>query len=166
MLPDWMSDDALGLLAPLTPRQRNAIVRIVEAELDGRDLRSLLRGPDKICNETTYYRQADGKAPAGWYHQEAFRRALDAARAAAWGFGMEHAVREAVQIITITAPAAARELQRQVRAGEKDTDRRAAAKSVLDRADRATATKAETFDVGEWARTRADRLAEIAEMEE
>lgn len=166
MLPDWLSDDALALLAPLTPRQRNAIVRIVEAELDGRDLKSLLNGPNKVCNETTYYRQADGKRPAGWYHQEPFRRALEAARAAAWGFGMEHAVREAVQIITITAPAAARELQRQVRAGEKDADRRAAAKTVLDRADRATATKAETFDMQAWAAQRQDRLAEVAELEE
>lgn len=169
MLPDWMSDEVLTLLAPLTPKQRQGIVRIVESELAGENMARLFKdfpGKSKICAETTYYRAGDAKNPPGWYHQEPFRKALEACRAAAWGFGMEHAVREAVQIITITAPAAARELQRQVGKGEKDVDRRAAAKTILDRTDRATASKGETFDVAAWAAQRAGRLAEVAELEE
>ena len=61
-LPDWVTDEVLTLLGGLTPKQRQGIVRIVEAELAGESLASLFAGDGRICTETTYYRAK----PPGW----------------------------------------------------------------------------------------------------
>jgi hypothetical protein len=132
-----MTDDLLALFGRLTPKQRQGVIRIVESEIAGEPLRKLFEGPQRICTETTYYRAK----PPGWHRQERFRNALDAARAVAWSFSMENAVEEAVQRLTVSAPDAARELQRQITKGDKDSDRRDAAKAVLDRVDVKTASK-------------------------
>lgn len=112
MLPTWVSDDLLTLLGRLTPRQRQAVVRIVEAELAGVPLRVLLEGPNRICTKTTYYRT---KPRPGWHHQARFREALAMARRDAAGHRLATALEEAIEELTLAAPEAARELRRQVR---------------------------------------------------
>ena len=74
------SPHVIERLDELTHQQRAAIPRIVLALLEGRGIASLLRGPDKICSQTTYWRRA--KPPvhsAGWAHQPRFQRAMAAA---------------------------------------------------------------------------------------
>ena len=112
MLPTWVSDDLLTLLGRLTPRQRQAVVRIVEAELAGVPLRALLEGPNRICTKTTYYRTSPRP---GWHHQARFREALAMARRDAAGHRLATALEEAIEELTLAAPEAARELRRQVR---------------------------------------------------
>jgi len=112
MLPTWVSDELLTLLGRLTPRQRQAVVRIVEAELAGVPLRALLEGPNRICTKTTYYRTSPRP---GWHHQARFREALAMARRDAAGHRLATALEEAIEELTLAAPEAARELRRQVR---------------------------------------------------
>lgn len=161
-LPDWVTDDLLDLLGPLTPKQRQGIIRIVEADLAGESLVSLFQGPNRICAESTYYRAK----PPGWHRQEAFRAALEKARETAWAFSMQHAVQDAMAVLTISAPEAARELQRQIREGEKDHDKRDASKTVLDRLDKTAPRQVEVFDVEQWKQDRQSRLSAVLEMED
>jgi hypothetical protein len=161
-LPDWVTEELLDLLGPLTPKQRQGIIRIVEADLAGESVVSLFRGSNRICAESTYYRAK----PPGWHRQEGFQAALKAARETAWAFSMQHAVQDAMQILTVSAPEAARELQRQIRAGEKDVDKRTAANSVLDRLDRTAPRQVEVFDVERWKQDRQSRLSTVLEMED
>ena len=74
-----------------------------------------------------------------------FRECLDAARQEVVAAALD----EATKILHLGTPDAAAELRRQVRAGEKDFDRRSAAVAILDRADRTTANKARD-QMAEW----------------
>jgi len=161
-LPGWMTDELLNLLAPLSPKQRQGLVRIIEADLAGEPLVRLFHGEDRICAESTYYRAK----PPGWHRQAKFQAALHAARETAWAFSMQHAVQEAVQILTVAAPLAARELQRQIRAGEKDTDRRDASKTVLNRLEKTAPRQVDVFDLERWKQDRQARLSALAELED
>ena len=161
-MPGWVTDEVLTLLGGLTPKQRQGIVRIVEAELAGESLASLFEGKGRICTETTYYRAK----PPGWHRQGRFQEALKAARASARAFGMENAVQEAMQVLTISAPAAARELQRQVGDGERDSDKRSASNSILDRLDKTAPRQVDVFDMDGWMQDRQARLAAVEALEE
>ena len=67
-------------LDQLTNQQRAAVPRLVLALLQGRGVAALLRGPDKICGHTTYWRKANPPIhAAGWAHQPRFQRAVRAA---------------------------------------------------------------------------------------
>ena len=161
-LPGWVTDEVLTLLGGLTPKQRQGIVRIVEAELAGEPLGSLFVGKGRICTETTYYRAK----PPGWHRQARFQEALESARVSAWAFSMENAVQEAMQVLTISAPAAARELQRQVKAGDRDSDKRSASNSILDRLDKTAPRQVDVFDMEKWVQDRQARLAVVEELED
>lgn len=90
-IPDAMLGYATYELAQrmteLSAQQRAAIGRIVQhCYLDCQPLAALLRGTDKICSETTYYRNGKMDAESGrwlvapgWTHQPAFTAALEEA---------------------------------------------------------------------------------------
>jgi hypothetical protein len=147
-------------MSGLSARQRRAILRIVSAEADGIGLIRLLKTPyscqfcglrvgqtgmsrdtrkaalaaheagcekrDKgrwkfVCGLSLYYRK--------WAKDPAFLDSLGQARQeiAAGAMG------QAVAILQVGTPDAAMELHRQVKEGERDTDRRLAAVALLDR---------------------------------
>ena len=104
-----ISDDLLLKMSRLTPRQREAIPRLVRALADGRTMRDLLRGPDRICCWSTYY-----KPSRGWYHNVAFREALEQARREYDAARLKTAVEEAAATLRRTTPLAARVLEQEI----------------------------------------------------
>jgi hypothetical protein len=175
-------------LEKLTRRQQQAVLRIVQAQMDGVALTRLLKTPYScrwcgavlgqsgqgrearkaslaaheadcgfrggggwpfVCSLSTYYRC--------WAKDEAFQAAL----AAAWS----EVAAQAVALLKASALAAAGELQRQVRQGEKDHDRRQAATAILDRAGVETAAKATQAQQGlvAYVDVTEGELAAIAE---
>jgi hypothetical protein len=164
MFTNWSpSAELSATLRTLPARQRQAVLHIVQAEMGGVALTRLLKtayscrwcgwreqagatraarkaslaaheaGCERaglpwafVCHASTYYGR--------WARDEAFQQAL----AQAWG----EVTAQAVTILQASTSLAARELQRQVRQGEKDTDRRLAAVAILDRAGVETAAKA------------------------
>lgn len=83
---------------------------------------SCQRRPDRwrfVCNYATWY--------AKWMHSETFKRCLDAARAEVSVEALAAARRE----LEFAAPEAVGELRRQVAEGERDLDKRDAAKFIL-----------------------------------
>jgi len=129
----WASEELAKVLARLTSQQARGVVRIVEAELEGRSLSSLLDTPGQICTSTTYY--GSGKR-RGWKDNEHFQRSLELARRDYRQWLLEHSTGEALAILASTAPEAVGAI-----AGFRDGERRLAATSVLDRAAVETAAK-------------------------
>ena len=104
-----VSDDLLLKMSRLTARQREAIPRLVRALADGSTMRALLRGPDRICCWSTYY-----KPGRGWYHNEAFREVLEQARREYDAARLKTAVEEAAATLRRTTPLAARVLEQEI----------------------------------------------------
>jgi len=106
------SDDLLTKMGRLTARQREAIPRLVRALADGSTMRALLRGPDRICCWSTYY-----KPGRGWYHNVAFREVLEQARREYDAARLKTAVEEAAATLRRTTPLAARLLEEHIIVG-------------------------------------------------
>lgn len=107
----WASEELVGLLAMLSPQQARGVVRIVQAELEGQSLSSLLDNPEQICTSTTYY--GSGKR-RGWKDKPEFQQALKLARRDYRQWMLEHGTAEALTILSTTAPDAARALRQQI----------------------------------------------------
>jgi len=107
----WASGELVTALARLTGQQARGVVRIVQAELAGRPLSSLLDGPDQMCTSTTYY--GSGKR-RGWRGKAEFREAVALARRDYRKWMLEQGTSEALTILASTAPEAARALRVQV----------------------------------------------------
>lgn len=107
----WVSDELSELLARLTAQQARGVLRIVQAEIDGRTITSLLEGEDRICAATTYY---GGGKRKGWRDKPTFRRALDLARQEYRSWMLQHGTEEALAILSATAPESARALRQRV----------------------------------------------------
>jgi HEAT repeat protein len=108
----WASDELIVTLARLTGQQADGVLRIVEAELDRRSLTSLLTGPDRICNGSTYY---GTHKRGGWLGKPDFARALELARRDYRKWLVDHGVGDALSILSRAAPEAARALEQEVR---------------------------------------------------
>lgn len=107
----WLSDELENLLAGLSAQQARGVVRIVQAELAGESLTSLLTSPDKICTYKTYHGSGNSK---GWKHKPAFRQALEVARRDYRAWLMENGTTEALTVLAVTAPEAAKVLRQRV----------------------------------------------------
>lgn len=107
----WVGKELSNLLAMLSPQQATGVQRIVEAELAGKTLSSLLDCPGQICTSTTYY--GSGKR-RGWRDKATFVQALEQARRDYRTWLMEHGAGDALVILASTAPDAARILHRQI----------------------------------------------------
>jgi len=92
----------------LTPRQREAIPRLVRALAEGTTMRALLKGEDRICAWSTYYRPR-----RGWYHQPFFREVLAQAQREYDAARLRTAVEDAAERMRRAAPTAV-ELAEQV----------------------------------------------------
>ena len=108
----WVSSDLRYALGRLTAQQAEGIRRIVQAELGGLGITSLLQGPDRICAANTYYRRG------GWRDKPAFNEALELARGDYRAWQLDHGASEALTILAEGAPWAARALRRQVAGDE------------------------------------------------
>jgi hypothetical protein len=108
----WASEDLTDALAALTSQQATGVIRIVEAEIDGRTLTSLLEGDDRICAYATYYGR--GKSDTGWKDKPEFQRALELARRDYRKWLLEHSTSEAMLILASAAPEATRALRQQI----------------------------------------------------
>jgi hypothetical protein len=108
----WVSAELGAVLARLTPQQAAGVQRIVEAELQGRSLSSLLDCPEQICTSTTYYGSGKSK---GWKHKPEFNLALDLARRDYRRWLLDNGVGDALVILANAAPDAARALQQAVK---------------------------------------------------
>jgi len=122
----WASNDLQHALADLTSQQATGLLRIVQAELAGRPISSLLDCPDQICTSSTYYRKG------GWKDKESFQLALDLARRDYRTWALEHGTGEALTILASGAAPAARALRHQV---EGDAQALAALEALLDSAE-------------------------------
>jgi len=107
----WASDELAEVLAKLTSQQARGVVRIVEAEIEGRSLSSLLDCPGQICTSTTYY--GSGKR-RGWKDKVHFQRSLELARRDYRQWLLEHSTGEALAILASTAPLAVRALRHEL----------------------------------------------------
>jgi len=107
----WASDELGTALARLTSQQARGVVRIVQAELEGQPLSSLMDQPDQICTSTTYY--GTGKR-TGWRKKPTFQQALELARRDYRQWMLEHGTADALMILATTAPEAARALRQQI----------------------------------------------------
>lgn len=107
----WASEDLSQALAMLTPQQARGVQRIVEAELEGRTLSSLLDCPGQICTSTTYY--GSGKR-RGWKGKPGFRTALTLARRDYREWMLNNGTGEALILLARTAPEAVRALRQQI----------------------------------------------------
>lgn len=108
----WTSDELREAWAAITAQQARALLRIVQAELDGRDIPDLLRGDGRICSPTTYYGRGHGRP--GWKGDTAFQRALELARRDYRQWLLEHSTSESLAILAETGPEAARALRQQI----------------------------------------------------
>lgn len=109
---ECFSQDLLARMAGLTAKQRLAIPRLVRALAEGQTMRELLRGPDRICCWSTYYRPG-----RGWYHQAEFRLVLEQAQKEYDAAVLRSAVDEAAEVLRRATPLAAQLLQVEVTAG-------------------------------------------------
>jgi len=108
----WVSEELRGVLRQLSGQQSAGVLRIVQAELEGRSIASLLAGPGRICNHSTYYRRG------GWRDKAAFNQALGLARRDYRAWLLEHGTQEALTLLAEGAPHAARALRQQVSGDE------------------------------------------------
>lgn len=176
------SQELLAKMERLTPAQREAIPRLVRALADGVRMRELLRGKDRICAWSTYYRPG-----RGWKHQQRFQEALAQAQREYDAARLLNAVEDAAEEMRRTTPLAAGRLRRVIEAmgpaldtlqqaleGEevgplafRAADRllakgARAATDVLDRADIVTAVKSAGGEAAEWR----DLLQELRGLED
>lgn len=107
----WASDELIVILARLTSQQAGGVLRIVEAEIEGRSLSSLLDCPGQICSSNTFYGAGKRK---GWRQKPDFVRALGLARRDYRAWMMTEGVQDALTILAGSAPDAARALHREV----------------------------------------------------
>jgi len=107
----WASDELIESLAQLSAQQAAGVVRIVQAELEGQPLSSLLDCRGQICTSTTYY--GSGKR-RGWKGKIEFQTALSLAKRDYRAWWLEHGTAEALQILASATPSAARALKHQV----------------------------------------------------
>jgi len=107
----WASGELSAALAVLTAQQARGVVRIVQAELAGEPISSLLDHPGQMCTSTTYY--GSGKR-RGWKDKAEFREALRLARRDYRQWLLEESTGEALSILGSTAPEAARALRQQI----------------------------------------------------
>ena len=114
------SEELQTLLAGLSRQQARAVMRIAEAELLGETRESLLHGPNKVCNRSTFYR------PRGWIHKAMFRAALELAEREVRALRMGGVIEEALAELKETTPLAARDLRRQIAGDENAIDALAA----------------------------------------
>ena len=119
MVEQWMSDELKEVTFQLTGQQWAGIIKIVQAELDGRTLNSLLLSPDRPCTKTTYYgrwskKKRGTKSNPGWVDNAYFVQALAWARRDYRSWLMEQGTSEAMQVLAKAAAPSARELERQV----------------------------------------------------
>lgn len=148
-VPDWISGEVEAALRDVLPptraRKHYTILRIADAAARDESIKRLLHDDPKTCSEPTWYgRYKGGEFHPGWRDDPAIARALQIAseRAQRWyNTRVARSLQEAAQELALGAPEAAKELRRQVGHGERDTDRREAAKAVLDRAGVETAPK-------------------------
>jgi hypothetical protein len=153
----------------LTAQQKKAIVRIVQAEVDGMPLTRLLRTPyscrwcgwvagrsgQKNPERKQMLRDHEGGCERNgqpwqfiaaqntyyvkWTNNAAFQEALTQARSRV----VQDALQSAATLLQINTAGAVHELARQITGAEKDSDRRLSAIAILDRADVSTAQKAQ-----------------------
>lgn len=138
----YITHELAELLGALTPQQRAGIARIVSHHyIENRPLAELFRGDDRVCSEIIYYRRGTvdpetGKPKrVGWSHQPAFTQALAmAARLALQARQIEEtqAVREAVRRARLAAAPVVGQLTRLALQADRDADKIAASKQVLD----------------------------------
>jgi hypothetical protein len=107
----WVSEELQRVLAQLSPQQAAGVLRIVQAELEGRSLSSLLDREGQICTSTTFYGSGKRK---GWRHKPEFNQALELARRDYRKWLLEYGVGDALAILAGAAPEAARALRQQV----------------------------------------------------
>lgn len=107
----WVSEELQAALAGLSAQQARGVQRIVQAELAGQSLSSLLDCADQICTSTTYYGSGRRR---GWRDKPAFQRALALARRDYRQWMLRNGVDEALAVLAETAPHAARALRQQV----------------------------------------------------
>jgi len=107
----WVSDELREALAKLTAQQSNGVLRIVQAQLEGRPISSLLDCPGQICTSTTYY--GSGKR-TGWIHKPHFKRALELAQRDYRSWLLDHGVGSALAVLAQAAPEAAQALRQEV----------------------------------------------------
>lgn len=103
------SEDLLQKKGKLTPRQQAALPALVVAYHEGR-VRQLLRGPDRPCAWSTFYRP-----DRGWYNQPLFREVLEQARREYEDYLLRVAVDEAASLLRRTTLISARVLEGEVR---------------------------------------------------
>lgn len=171
-LPEWMTGEVEAALREVgqeaSAQQRSkmhaTILRLAHARATQQVESAVFDLPD-TCSKTTWYgryRVREGrrvKAP-GWSDDSAVQRALQMAteRAQRWeDTRISRHLTEARLVLVEASPAAAKELVRQIDAGEKDKDRREASKAVLDRAGFETAAKGQQSV--EMVVTAAERIA-------
>lgn len=126
----WASAELQTVLAHLSSQQAAGVVRIVQAELEGQSLSSLLDCTDQICTSTTFY--GSGKRRRGWKDKPEFQKALELARRDYRVWALEHGTSEALTILADAAAPAARALRQQVTG---DTQALAALAELLQSAD-------------------------------
>jgi hypothetical protein len=107
----WVSEELQRVLAQLSPQQAAGVLRIVQAELEGRSLSSLLDREGQICTSTTFYGSGKRK---GWRHKPEFNQALELARRDYRKWLLEYGVGDALAILAGAAPEAARALRQEV----------------------------------------------------
>ncbi|MBN2392093.1 MAG: hypothetical protein JXR84_15305 [Anaerolineae bacterium] len=111
MMVSWASDELNTALVKLSAQQAAGVVRIVQAEIEGRSLSSLLDCPGQICTSTTYY--GSGRR-IGWHGRAEFQTALSLARRDYRSWLLENGTGDALLVLAQTAPDAARSLRQQI----------------------------------------------------
>lgn len=107
----WGSSELDMALATLSGQQARGIIRIVQAELEGKSISSLLDCPGQICTSTTYYGSGKRK---GWRGKLEFQTALRLARRDYRAWLREHGTGETLTILASASPDAARALKQHV----------------------------------------------------
>jgi len=104
----WVSEELERALGGLSAQQAAGVLRIVQAEIEGRSLASLMDCQGQMCTSTTFYGSGKRK---GWRHKPAFNQALEVARRDYRRFMLDNGVNEALAILATTAPQAAQALR-------------------------------------------------------
>ena len=107
----WASEGLIEALRQLSAQQARGVVRIVQAELAGESLSSLLDCRDQICTSTTFYGSGER---VGWNGKPQFQAALDLARRDYRRFVLEASTGEALVLLASTATDAVRALRQQI----------------------------------------------------
>ena len=168
MIPGRMANYATYelslLLMALTTQQRAAIDRIVQQiYIDNRPLAELFRGDNRICTEAKYYRRGvmdeetgGWRLSPGWHHDKAFQDALKEATRLALAVRTKEelaALATAKRRARLAAGDIVFNLLGIVHAGDKDSDRVNAGRTLLDYAETDVADEtgsAATDEASDW----------------